>query len=296
MDIATIPTQDPALSAFLRSVDVMPRTRQAYASSIRLFLQYAQQQPLSPQLVRSWKEHLLERGVSDLSVSSYLSALRSWMAWGVAHGLLAGNVASEVRGPKAQKRYRRQPVNSHAQPILEIAGRDARTSLMVQLMLRAGLRTIELVRANVGDRQTREGRDVLYVQRKGRSSKDGFVVMHPALCAAWDAYIQERGPARPTDALFVGQRGSKAGQRITTRSIRSITSDVLKEAKVKEPRITAHSLRHTFAIAALRAGVPVADVQLAMGHASIDTTSLYLATEREQQRLQRPAELAITEY
>jgi integrase len=71
---------------------------------------------------------------------------------------------------------------------------------------------------------------------------------------------------------------------------------VLKDAKVKEPRITAHSLRHTFAIAALRAGVPVADVQLAMGHASIDTTSLYLATEREQQRLQRPAELAITEY
>jgi site-specific recombinase XerD len=295
MQQIALPT-DPALAAFLQSVDVMPRTREAYASSIKLFLQYAQQQPLTPSLVRSWKEHLLERGVGDLSVGSYLSALRSWMAWGVSHGLIAGNVASEVKGPKAEKRFRRQPVNSHAQAILSIAGRDARTSLMVQLMLRGGLRTIELCRANVGDRQTREGRDVLNVQRKGRSSKDGFIVMHPALCEAWDAYIQERGPARPSDALFVGQRGSKAQQRISTRTVRNITSEVLKDAKVKEPRITAHSLRHTFAIAALRAGVPVADVQLAMGHASIDTTSLYLATEREQQRLQRPAELAITEY
>lgn len=295
MQQIALPT-DPALAAFLQSVDVMPRTREAYASSIKLFLQYAQQQPLTPSLVRSWKEHLLERGVGDLSVGSYLSALRSWMAWGVSHGLIAGNVASEVKGPKAEKRFRRQPVNSHAQAILSIAGRDARTSLMVQLMLRGGLRTVELCRANVGDRQTREGRDVLNVQRKGRSSKDGFIVMHPALCEAWDTYIQERGPARPSDALFIGQRGSKAQQRISTRTVRNITSEVLKDAKVKEPRITAHSLRHTFAIAALRAGVPVADVQLAMGHASIDTTSLYLATEREQQRLQRPAELAITEY
>ena len=96
MQQIAIPT-DPALAAFLQSVDVMPRTREAYASSIKLFLQYAQQQPLTPALVRSWKEHLLERGVGDLSVSSYLSALRSWMAWGVSHGLIAGNVASRIK-------------------------------------------------------------------------------------------------------------------------------------------------------------------------------------------------------
>ncbi len=289
-------TTDPALAAFLSSVDVLPRTRESYASIIKLFLSYAQAEPLTPALVRSWKEHLLSKGIADLSVSSYLSALRSWMAWGVEQGLLATNVAKQIKGPKADKRFRRLPVNEHAPAILEAAHRDARQSLMVQLMLRAGLRTIELVRANVGDRQVRNGRDVLYIQRKGRSSKDAFVVMHPALCSAWDAYMQQRGPCKPTDALFISKRGTKATERISTRSVRMLTSKALVDAKVKEPRITAHSLRHTFAVAALRAGCSVTDVQLALGHASIDTTSLYLSTERENQRLQRPAELAITEY
>lgn len=44
----------------------------------------------------------------------------------------------------------------------------------------------------------------------------------------------------------------------------------------KVPKVTAHMLRHTFAVRALEAGATVRDVQRWLGHAQITTTERYL--------------------
>lgn len=40
-----------------------------------------------------------------------------------------------------------------------------------------------------------------------------------------------------------------------------------------------HMLRHTYAVSLLRAGVPLVDIQLALGHTDLATTAIYLRVE-----------------
>lgn len=63
---------------------------------------------------------------------------------------------------------------------------------ILNLMLRTGLRGIEIVRANCRDIQTKAGVDVLYVQGKGRASKDNFVVLTPKALSPIAAYLEKR--------------------------------------------------------------------------------------------------------
>ena len=62
---------------------------------------------------------------------------------------------------------------------------------------------------------------------------------------------------------------------MTTRSISRIAKNALKAAGLDSDRLTAHSMRHTFATQALLNGANVQEVQQALGHKSINTTMIY---------------------
>jgi integrase/recombinase XerC/integrase/recombinase XerD len=160
-------------------------------------------------------------------------------------------------------------------------------------MLRAGLRGVELSRANIGDRTIRAGRDVLHVQGKGKDDREAFVVLAPSVVLAWNAYVAQLGPVHISSPLFPSSRGPKAGERLSTRSIRAEVSAVLQRAGVKEARVTAHSLRHTCAVELRRAGASLQDVQRVLRHASSDTTALYSAFAEDEIRLAAPPEMLL---
>jgi len=60
-------------------------------------------------------------------------------------------------------------------------------------------------------------------------------------------------------------------------SIRTLQRKFKKYAKQAglNPKYTFHSLRHGFATRALEQGIPINQVQLALGHSNISTTSIY---------------------
>lgn len=292
---ASVHVGDPAVAAFLLDKDVKPHTRAAYRSALDAFLaRVPAGQAVTPELVRQYRDELLASGnYSPLSVASYLSAVRTFFSWAVVHGLAHANPAAEVKAPKAEKKFRRDVIPAPLARVVLDAATDTRARLIAELMLRAGLRGCEVVRANLGDRQVKQGRDILNVQGKGRDGKDKFVVLAPQVVAAWDAYLQDRGPVKAADPLFVGARGSKAGARLTTRTVRTIVNELLVAAKVKEKTVTTHSLRHTCAVELLRAGASWTDVQGVLRHASVDTTAIYGAYAADEVRLRQPAELLL---
>jgi len=61
----------------------------------------------------------------------------------------------------------------------------------------------------------------------------------------------------------------------------------LRDIDIESRRLTAHSLRHTFATLALRAGAPLIQVKDALRHASIETTRKYL---HNLERIEKGAE------
>ncbi len=88
-------------------------------------------------------------------------------------------------------------------------------------------------------------------------------------------YLQVRGKVNDTDPLFVSLSDRNKNERLTTRSIRRIVKEHLRGIHLDSDRLTAHSLRHSFATIALSNGAPLLQVKEAMRHDSVETTMIY---------------------
>ena len=146
---------------------------------------------------------------------------------------------------------------------------------MISLIATCGLRTIEIVRANVEDIRTLGDITVLYVQGKGRSDKKEFVKLSAPVVKAIRDYLLERGKVPGNAPLFASESRRNSGQRLTTCTVSGICKQAMKKAGYDTPRLTAHSLRHSAATLALLAGMELSDVQQFMRHSNIGVTMVY---------------------
>lgn len=89
--------------------------------------------------------------------------------------------------------------------------------------------------------------------------------------------ILRRCEPRPGRLVFPSFRTvTKAGEAAPLDNIDSALERLLEESGLERGRFSLHDLRHTFAVRATRVGVPLVLLQKAMGHASIQTTMIYL--------------------
>jgi integrase len=72
---------------------------------------------------------------------------------------------------------------------------------------------------------------------------------------------------------------------LTQRTYSGIAKKYLREIGIDNPKITAHSLRHTTAATLIAAGWGIYDVQLYLGHSSPAITEIYTRMAEEQKRL-----------
>lgn len=72
-------------------------------------------------------------------------------------------------------------------------------------------------------------------------------------------------------------RALDPSEHIRERWARHLVHEVGRAAGL--PHLHPHMLRHTYAVGLLRAGVPLVDIQLALGHTRLDTTAIYLRVE-----------------
>jgi site-specific recombinase XerD len=231
--------------------------------------------------VADYKKYLMEdRGLHQVSVSTYLTALRRFCQYLVDIGLLAENPARQVKG-------NRRPT-SHSRSVLTLSEIDAlenvlteesliglRDRAIVSLMLYGGLSEIEIVRADVRDLEQTLMGWFLRVQGKGRTVKDQSVPLEDRMLAHVQHYLDGRGRVRPEDPLFSSHGHRSEGERLNTRSVRSRINGYLKKAGVKRSGITPHSLTHTAALIWLHEGVEVEEVKRRMRHGTIETTMIY---------------------
>lgn len=178
-----------------------------------------------------------------------------------------------------------------AQAAKDTAGRMQRSAeqgkrlyAMYLLAVTAGLRTIELHRANVRDLDTRGGQTWLYVWGKGHAEPDRKVPIAPEVAAAIQDYIQTRTD-RPTkdSPLFASTGNRSGGKRIATTTISTMIKRALQAAGYDSERITAHTLRHTAGTAALEVTGDLYATQKYMRHADPKTTEIYLHNQTEKQ-------------
>lgn len=244
------------------------------------------------------------------TIAQYLRSVCQFFRWTAANGYYP-DIAANIHAPKlrhdrhskealtapevlaieksiAQRAQERTQAAQNAQK--DTAGRMQRSTeqgkriyAMYLLAVNAGLRTIELNRANVKDLVTKGGQTWLYIWGKGHTEPDQRKPLAPEVAAAVKEYLKSRTD-KPTgnSPLFVSTGNRSRGKRIAATTISTMLKRAMQEAGFDSERITAHSLRHT-------AGTNVQEItgnlyatQLYMRHSNPATTEIYLHTETEQ--------------
>jgi integrase/recombinase XerC len=287
--LALTPTELKArLNGFVREYlqNKSPETVGTYRRTLNEFERYFALRQESfrfrPSDVEAYKQYLtLERGLREVSVSTYLTGLRRFCQYLVDTGLLQTNPAAGVKGnPRPSDHMRRALTHAEIarlKAVLETATVvDLRDRAIVLAMLHAGLSEIEIVRADVQDLEQTLVGWFLRVQGKGRTSKDQQVSVEETLAMAIEEYLRRRRHVRPEQPLFASHGPQSEGTRLLTRSVRSRVNRLLRLAGLKDEGVSPHSLTHTAPLLWLEAGLSLEEVRRRMRHGTITTTQIYV--------------------
>lgn len=290
---------ETAVKQWLAELDVSERTQDAYRKGIGRYVSYLQAQGLQGTLrtdILSYKAHLVTSR-SAATVSAYLVPVRRFYTW--LHATTGTpNLAADIKGAKASRGFKKDSLTpSQARKVLTAHSdcdslKALRDSAIISLTVHTGVRTIELVRANVEDMHSAGESMVLDVHGKGRDSKDTFVVLPETVVEQINTYLKARGPVTEDAPLFASISPRNNGGRMTTRSISRIAKDTLIKAGYDSPRLTAHSVRHTAVTLALLGGATPQEAQAMARHSSINTTMIYA---HNLDRVEHAAELKISQ-
>jgi len=268
---------------FLASLDRRDSTKATYKRALKPFGQWvndaAASGPLTAETVLNYKRSLVGRGLAPLTINVYLTSVKRFFAWSEGAGLYP-NIAKNIEPMRREKGHRKEALTpDQARQLLKsIKTKTAigkRDFAIVNLIINTGLRTIEVIRADRGDIVNRGDATVLYIQGKGRDTKNEYVVLEHFTLAAINRYLQTRG-AVPADApLFAAGGNRNINGRMTTRSVSRLAKNAIERVAPGNPRLTAHSLRHTAVTLALLAGATVQEAQAFARHSDINTTLIY---------------------
>lgn len=271
------------IDSFLDSQDIRAISKEVYRKGLERFLTWLESNQITQpdrETILRFKTCLLECGLSANTVNSYLVAVKRFFAY-LQGERLYPDVAKGVKGAKQPKGHLREsPTIAQVKEMLaqiDISTMQGKRDFaMINLMARTGLRTIEVIRTNPEDIRQEGGEALLFVQGKGRDSKDEFILLIEGSLRPIQAYLKARGKVNPGDPLFISHSDRNRGQRLTTRTLRKISKDAYREIGIDKAKLTAHSFRHFFATQSLKAGAPLLQVKEAMRHSSIETTQRYL--------------------
>lgn len=284
---------------FIAAQDVKPSSRALYRRTLSQYLNWTVELKLNlKDITRTeiieYKDALLERGMSSLSVGSYLTVVRKFYEWTEAVKLYP-NVAKGIKTPKRKRAFKKLPLTPEQTSKLltyfhERQAEGLRDYALINLLLRTGLRTIEAVTANIEDITFKQGKRVLLVQGKGEVEKNNFVILTEKAYEPLRAYLATRANAKTSEPLFTSVSNNNQGQRLTTRTISKIAKEGLKAIGLDSKHLTAHSLRHTLAVSILRAGGSLTDAQGVLRHANPATTQIYTRAIDEEMRIKNAPE------
>lgn len=270
------------LERFISFLDIAPKSVETYRRAIKQFFSYMAEhgigRPQREDLI-AFKKELKVRGRRPATIQGYIAAVRRFFQWTEQAGIYV-NIAANVKGVKLDKGFKKDYLApQQIKAILSGVDRGdvegLRNYAILTLMTTGGLRTIEVIRANVEDLRAVGDVPVLYIQGKGRAEKADFVKLDSHVETAIRAYLIARGTVNGNAPLFSSESRRNRGGRLTTRTISGICKGAMRAAGYDSDKLTAHSLRHTAVTLALLGGESIEEVQHFARHQNISTTQVY---------------------
>lgn len=292
--VASAPADPGWMIAFLASLardDLAPATLRGYRYDLRHFLAWHRTVQDSPFTIEglaeyeliAYRQHMVAAGRRPATINRRLDALRRLCRWARGTGTLRADAAGNVRPMRTIRN--RQPVgltDVEIHALLRAAGASshglaARNYALVQLMLQAGLRVGEVAALKVSDVTTNNRSGSVRI-RQGKGLKARDVPLNATARRALKQHLDHRQVPSQDAPLFISSRETA----MPVRTIQSVIASIARRARLKRVAVSAHTLRHTFALGYLRDN-PGKLLELAglLGHESLDTTVVYTRPSRD---------------
>lgn len=224
-------------------------------------------------------------GVAISTVARRLSTISGFFAYLQARGEVAANPVPRGlptrrersrpgQGVPLTRRTRKLPriLTPAEVDALTAALRTHRDRAMIAAMVLGGLRRCEVLGLRIEDLRVAERRVFI---AEGKGGHQRLVPVSSRFFTAVAAYLDaERPPDADTDRVFAVLKGPNRGQPLSAKGLDEILAGARGRAGLAHA--TCHELRHTCLTRLREAGMALEAVQAQAGHASIESTRIYL--------------------
>lgn len=215
-----------------------------------------------------------DRNVSDRYLENIRITLNGFFSWLVDNQYLLRNPCATIEHIRYQEKPR-EPLSSYELEVVRWSCADIREKALVDFLFSTGCRVSECAFVRLSDVDF-DNRSVRILRGKGGKSRTVYFNAESELTLR--KYLEIR--TDHTDALFVSVRAPH--QPLKPRALEIILHKISERAGL---HVYPHKLRHTYATAGLRGGMPLEKLQALMGHARPETTLIY--AKLDQMDLQR---------
>ena len=261
----------PDFKKFLLDTEKSTATIEKYLRDVRRFIRFAGGQIVDKQLVMRYKAELGRR-YAIASANSMIASLNAFlrrMGWGDLC-IRQFKVQRQAYTPEEKELTRAEYIR------LVAAARHKgnwRLALILQTICATGIRVSEL--RDITVEALHHGEAI--VRCKGKSR---VVFIVPDLCRSLLVYAKQSGLT--SGPVFVTRHGRPVGRTCIWRDMKALCA----QAGVAPAKVFPHNLRHLFARTFYNMDKDIAKLADLLGHASINTTRIYIATTGAEHRKQ----------
>jgi site-specific recombinase XerD len=265
-----------------------PHSKRAYEQALDAFETWCAAGSVtgfSKATVQAWRATLETAGLAASSINVRLSAVKKLAMEAADNGLVAAEVAAAVLRVKGAKRHGVRAGNwltlDQTERLLALPSRATnkgrRDRALLALLVGCGLRRQELAGLRIGDIQQRDGRWCV-VDLAGKGNRIRTVPMPSWAKAAVDDWLAAAGFSAGPVLGSVNKGDRITGQGMSAQSIYEVVEAYGKQLGAS---IAPHDVRRTFAKLAHKGRAPLEQIQISLGHASIQTTERYLGVTQD---------------
>src|SRR5882724_3264982 len=266
-----------------------PITRRVYNLGLDEFFAWFSLEPrpgFTKATVSAWRVALEARGLGAVSINVRITAVRKLAVEASNNGLLAPELANGITRVKgvASKGIRLGNWLSvkQAQALLNTPDtgttKGLRDRAILAVLLGCGLRRSEVAALTVGHVQQRDGRWCI-VDLRGKHGRIRTVPMPTWVKVAIDAWTSASDLADGRMFRPVNRGDKVQGEAMSEKVVWQMLQQYATDAGV--PGIAPHDCRRSCAKLCRAAGGELEQIQLLLGHASVQTTERYLGTKQD---------------
>jgi integrase/recombinase XerC len=248
-------------------------TLHSYQKDLKKFLRFLELNGInelnriSKKTIQRYMIYLSELNLNPRSISRNLSALRSFYDFLLFNDLTESNPVKDIKNPKLPKKIVKYLDEEELNSILSLMEKDPEVLqefAMIEFLYSTGVRVSEFCNLKISNIDFEKK----IVKVKGKGNKIRFIPLTERLINLLKNLNVEK--KSPEEFLFITKNGGKLYPKYVERIVKRFLSEISDDGNVYP-----HLIRHTFATHLLRRGADLRSIKELLGHASLDTTTIY---------------------